>query len=91
MSGRGGNGGPPGGTGDERLDEAFPLGDGTVQDTAEVACPYCGEWVSLRLDPGSGPRQSYVEDCPVCCRPWHVSVRYGADGTATVELRSEEE
>jgi transposase-like protein len=54
-------------------------------------CPYCGEWALLRLDPGSGPQQRYVEDCPVCCRPWDVRVTYLGDGSATVELRAEDE
>jgi Cysteine-rich CPXCG len=39
---------------------------------AEVECPYCGERVTLFVDPGGGPAQTYVEDCPVCCRPWLV-------------------
>jgi hypothetical protein len=54
-------------------------------------CPYCGEWALLRLDPGSGPQQRYVEDCPVCCRPWDVRVTYLADGSASVELRAEDD
>ena len=45
----------------------------------------------LRLDPGSGPRQHYVEDCPVCCRPWDVWVSYQDDGSAAVVLRAEDE
>jgi hypothetical protein len=66
-----------------------PGGNGG-RESAEVACPYCGEWSWVRLDPGSGPRQAYVEDCPVCCRPWEVRVRYWADGSAEVDLRVEE-
>ena len=54
-------------------------------------CPYCGEWTVLRLDPGSGPSQRYVEDCPVCCQPWDVRVTYQSDGSASVELRAEDE
>ena len=72
--------------GDEELDEHFPLGDGTAQTDAAVMCPYCGETVDIAIDPGSGPRQSYVEDCPVCCRPWNVSVSYADDGSAEVWL-----
>ncbi len=47
-------------------------------------CPHCGETNELNLDPGSGPEQQYVEDCQVCCQPWRVTVRYGADGSADV-------
>ena len=68
------------------LDEDFPLGDGTADVEAVVTCPYCGEPGMLTLDPGSGDAQDYVEDCPVCCQPWQVFVRYSADGAATVRL-----
>ena len=68
------------------LDAEFPLGDGTADLEAAVECPYCGEHVSVALDPGSGSVQDYVEDCPVCCQPWQVTVRYGSDGTAQVRV-----
>lgn len=68
------------------LDEAFPLGDGTAEMDAVVACPYCGESVEIALDPGSGNSQDYIEDCEVCCRPWAVSVFYDDAGHATVSL-----
>jgi transcription elongation factor Elf1 len=35
-------------------------------------CPYCGEEISMVLDP-SVRRQTYVEDCEVCCRPIEIS------------------
>lgn len=35
-------------------------------------CPYCGEEISMVLDP-SMRRQTYVEDCEVCCRPIEIS------------------
>lgn len=57
-----------------------------LQTHAEVTCPYCGEPVTLELDAGSGEAQEYVEDCPVCCRPWQVQVHYDATGAADVTL-----
>lgn len=66
------------------LDDDFPLGDGTADGEADVACPWCGELVTVGLDPGSGDQQEYVEDCQVCCRPWLVRVVYGPDGRAQV-------
>jgi predicted RNA-binding Zn-ribbon protein involved in translation (DUF1610 family) len=35
-------------------------------------CPSCGEEISMILDT-SIRRQSYVEDCEVCCRPIEIS------------------
>ena len=74
--------------GDAGLDDWFPLGDGTADTEALVECPYCGERMLIGLDPGSGPRQEYVEDCQVCCRPWQVSVTYASDGSARVDLEA---
>jgi len=36
------------------------------------SCPYCGEQISMVLDL-SVRRQTYVEDCEVCCNPIEVS------------------
>lgn len=36
-------------------------------------CPYCGETVSMVLDP-SVNGQAYTEDCEVCCHP--IEIRY---------------
>ena len=77
--------------GPDPLDRDFPLGDGTTELAATAWCPYCGEEVELALDPGGGAVQEYVEDCPVCCRPWQVVARWDADGRASVELRAEDE
>ena len=76
--------------GDDELDEEFPLGDGTAETSAEVLCPHCGEINEIALDPGSGSEQEYLEDCPVCCRPWRVSVRYLAEGSADVSVQPED-
>lgn len=90
-----GNGRSPGGPADQagdadRLEEEFPLGNGTAETEALVTCPYCGQPNEIELDPGSGARQEYVEDCRVCCRPWRVLVRYGPDGSADVTLEPED-
>jgi hypothetical protein len=75
---------------DDRLDEEFPLGDGTADLVATVRCPYCGEMIEIGLDPGGGASQEYVEDCQVCCRPWRVFVAYGPDGGADVIVEAED-
>ena len=56
-----------------------------------AVCPYCGEPVEVLVDEDGGRRQSYVEDCPVCCRPWQVDVVQDADGAWTVALRTADE
>ena len=71
---------------DDSLAEDFPLGDATADTEATVYCPYCNESVEITLDPGGGSHQDYVEDCEVCCQPWRVSVHYGLDGEAEVEI-----
>jgi hypothetical protein len=76
---------------DPSLEEAFPLGDGVADDGAVVFCPYCGEPNEIALDPGSGTRQAYVEDCQVCCQPWQVIVHYLPDGSADVTVLAADE
>jgi transcription elongation factor Elf1 len=36
------------------------------------SCPYCGEQISMVLDL-SVSKQTYVEDCEVCCNPIEIS------------------
>ena len=54
-------------------------------------CPYCGEPVELEVDESGGNRQSYVEDCPVCCRPWQVDVSQDPEGGWNATLRKSDE
>jgi Cysteine-rich CPXCG len=42
-----------------------------------VECPFCGEAEELHVDEGGGARQTYTEDCAVCCRPRVVHVEPG--------------
>jgi hypothetical protein len=39
-----------------------------------VPCPFCGEREEIFVDEAGGDHQTYVEDCPVCCRPRVVHV-----------------
>ena len=38
-------------------------------------CPYCWEEISVLLDP-SVSKQTYIEDCEVCCRPIEFRVSF---------------
>jgi hypothetical protein len=48
-------------------------------ETRTLSCPYCGEPFETGVDCSAGS-QSYVEDCPVCCRPIEVALHVGHDG-----------
>lgn len=39
-----------------------------------VDCPTCGQPAAVEVDTTAGDEQSYVEDCPVCCRAMDVFV-----------------
>ena len=57
----------------------------------EIACPYCGESISVWVDGGGGSTQRYVEDCSVCCRPIEIAVDSSEEGALSVSaLRSDE-
>jgi hypothetical protein len=49
-------------------------------------CPYCGESITMLLDPSAGA-QAYVEDCEVCCNPIAVTFRFEAGLLADFEAR----
>ena len=39
-------------------------------------CASCGEWNTTSVDESAGRRQSYVEDCQVCCKPNVLRIEY---------------
>ncbi|MCJ7757262.1 MAG: CPXCG motif-containing cysteine-rich protein [Gillisia sp.] len=38
-------------------------------------CPYCWEEISMLLD-ASVRKQTYIEDCEICCNPIEIYVRF---------------
>ena len=62
-----------------------------MNDSVSLQCPYCGENVELNIDGGGGVQQEYVEDCPVCCRPWQVQAWIEEDGSWCAILRTSDE
>ncbi len=56
-----------------------------------LECPYCGEPNEVSVDPSGGSRQTYEEDCQICCRPWRVRVRVDATGEAQVRLSAQDD
>jgi hypothetical protein len=53
-------------------------------------CPYCGERVTVHVEPIGAHAEQYVEDCPVCCRPWSVEVTRDESGPS-VQLHREDD
>jgi len=43
---------------------------------AAFQCAGCGEWNHAAVDESAGRRQTYVEDCQVCCKPNVLQLRY---------------
>ncbi|MEO4047551.1 CPXCG motif-containing cysteine-rich protein [Pseudomonas sp. CAU 1711] len=58
-------------------------------ETQGYQCPYCWARVEAVLDLSAGD-QSYVEDCPVCCRPILFELR--SDGEQwSLDVRREDD
>ncbi len=57
--------------------DAGVVGPDEVSLEHQTRCPYCGEPVLVAVAPEDAGGARYVEDCPVCCRPWQVEVRGG--------------
>lgn len=75
--------------GPEDPDAPLDPGELDTWDTeAEVVCPYCGEVVTVGIDPAGGVIQTYVEDCQVCCQPWQVHLTYDDRGAAHVRVEA---
>jgi hypothetical protein len=51
------------------------------------ACPYCSERISMVLDT-SVKRQTYIEDCEVCCQPIEVFYTVKDDEVRQFEARA---
>ena len=45
-------------------------------DEVGFVCAGCGEWNEISVDASAGRRQSYVEDCQVCCKPNVLSIAW---------------
>ena len=50
-------------------------------------CPYCSERISMVLDI-SVRRQTYIEDCEVCCRPIEITYAVKDDEVRQFEARA---
>jgi hypothetical protein len=67
----------------KKLDERF------LCSSVDVACPFCGHVEPTAVDEGGGEHQTFVEECPVCCRPRVVRFDAWPDATKGPRVRVE--
>lgn len=60
-------------------------------DEASYTCDHCGEQIVVPVDPSAGTVQEYVEDCPVCCHPIVIRLRFDDNGDAHIRSESEQD
>ena len=66
-------------------------GKATSQEEANYVCDACGEEIIIPLDLTEGTSQTYVEDCPVCCRANTIHVQIDEEGNAQVWAEPEQD
>ena len=62
-----------------------------MPDDGAYTCDSCGEEILIPIDLSAGSRQTYVEDCPVCCSPNVIRVELDEHGNARVSGRPEQD
>ena len=67
------------------------MGKSRVLSDAEYICAYCGEVISTTVDPTGGRRQTYTEDCQVCCRPNVLRIEIDPTDPMRVQIDAEPE
>jgi hypothetical protein len=55
------------------------------------ACAFCGEENDTFVDESAGRRQTYTEDCAVCCRPNLLTLTLAEEGNVALEASQEYE
>lgn len=56
-----------------------------------VACPYCGEKITVLIDASCGS-QEYYEDCSVCCSPILFTIAVDTPGELSgIEVRRDDD
>jgi hypothetical protein len=58
-------------------------------DEATYLCDQCGEEIVIPIDISDGREQRFTEDCPVCCHPHTICVRFRRDGSVLCEAAHE--
>jgi hypothetical protein len=53
-------------------------------------CPNCGEENEALIDPTGGSKQSYTEDCVVCCNPNLLTIHISLEGDVSLSVEPDE-
>ena len=72
--------------------EAAPRRDHREYNRAMTyACAFCGQDNEFFVDPSAGRRQTFTEDCAVCCRPNLIALAVDEDGEVELDVSQEYE
>lgn len=66
-------------------------GKAHFQEEASYICDACGEEIVIPLDLSEGSHQTYVEDCPVCCRANTIHVDVDEQGNVQIHAQPEQD
>jgi hypothetical protein len=55
------------------------------------SCAFCGEDNEVFVDPSGGRRQTFTEDCTVCCHPNLITLTIEDDGEVLLDAAQEYE
>ena len=72
------------------LEESSQSQSNTLEDASYV-CDACGEEIVIPIDLAEGCHQTYVEDCPVCCRANTIHVEMNENGEVRVWAEPEQD
>jgi len=56
----------------------------------EFQCPYCWESITMLLD-SSIAKQTYIEDCEICCNPIEITPEFIQNELHTFEVKNIEQ
>ncbi len=62
------------------MDDLYPI---------RYQCACCGQENETFVDPAGGSKQTYTEDCAVCCRPNVLHVQIDHDGNVDLNVEFE--
>ena len=62
-----------------------------MRNAGTYDCAFCGEENETFLDPSGGRRQTFTEDCAICCRPNLITLTFDEEGDVLLQATQEYE